>query len=487
MALLDVGNLASATIYLPLPSFGVTNMHVDICSDLLDASWAAEKLAAGSQDAKVINDYAVKHKTRLKLDLKGPGFDARTLEECVLIFQGGDEDDDRYQAIRDAAADYEDGLDTYAPLLPAIIDDYYANLINGAYDHYRSEAPEFYEEEMAKFPERRLGFHKSALSHRLGAASYVSMDGWVVPVSVPVDLFFKATEQKYRIDDFFSGDIFTIGGKSFARSDELVAYFPMSHYFKSRVCASLALRDDEDTWPWNLFDWRDSSFTHSPLDEAIAPPGSKAMQRKREHCLIHSSGTLVILDDGQFRHFLYDTEPLNQVAIKAVHENLSGLSLSLATMIGLSATPSCNWSILSDEDFEQLCYDVIFAHPKFDSDSIRKLGKSRSRDGGRDLEVHEIPLNRSAGPKKWIFQCKLVTDGSSLTGRKLQDVGDMLDSYSAEGFGVMTSTLIDATLYDKLDNVCGKRSVTQLHFSRLELERALVRLPAIRKCYFEKN
>jgi hypothetical protein len=74
-----------------------------------------------------------------------------------------------------------------------------------------------------------------------------------------------------------------------------------------------------------------------------------------------------------------------------------------------------------------------------------------------------------------------------LTGRKLQDVGDMLDSHAAEGFGVMTSALIDATLYDKLDGVCGKRSISQLHFSRLELERALVRLPAVRKCYFDRT
>jgi hypothetical protein len=72
----------------------------------------------------------------------------------------------------------------------------------------------------------------------------------------------------------------------------------------------------------------------------------------------------VILDDGQFRHFLYDTEPLSQIAIKTVHENLSGLAMSLTPLIGLSATPSCDWSTLSDEDFEQLCYDVIFAHPK---------------------------------------------------------------------------------------------------------------------------
>jgi hypothetical protein len=327
-------------------------MHVDICSDLLDASWAAEKLATGSQDAKVVNDYAIEHTTRLKLDLMRPSFDARTLEDCVLMFQGGDEDHNRYQGIRDAAADYEDDLDKYVPLLPEIIDDYYANLINGAYDHYRSEAPEFYEEEMGKFPERRVGFHKSALSHRLGAASFASMSGWLVPTSVPIDRFFELTEQKYRLGDFLVGNIFAIEGKSFVYSNDLVAYFPMGRYFKSRVCASFALRDDEDVWHSDLFDWSDSVFTHSPILEAIPADRSEELQPERERCLVHTAGILVILYDGQFRHFLYDTEPLSQVGIKAIHESLSGLAASFTPLIGLSATPSCDWSTLSDEDFE---------------------------------------------------------------------------------------------------------------------------------------
>ncbi len=76
------------------------------------------------------------------------------------------------------------------------------------------------------------------------------------------------------------------------------------------------------------------------------------------------------------------------------------------------------------------------------------------------------------------------TDGSSHTGRKVQDIGDMLDSYDVGGFGVMTSALIDATLYDKLDAVCEKRGIDQLNFSRLELERALAHDPAVRDRYF---
>jgi hypothetical protein len=50
----------------------------------------------------------------------------------------------------------------------------------------------------------------------------------------------------------------------------------------------------------------------------------------------------------------------------------------------------------------------------------------------------------------------------------------------------MTSAPIDATLYDKLDAVCGKRKVQQMNFSVLELERELLTKPLIRQRYFQK-
>lgn len=87
-------------------------------------------------------------------------------------------------------------------------------------------------------------------------------------------------------------------------------------------------------------------------------------------------------------------------------------------------------------------------------------------------------------PRKWIFQCKLVTKGSSLGATRLTDVGDMLEQYSAQGFGVITSAQMDATLYDKLDAICSKRGVEQYHLSVLELERALARNRRLRQKFF---
>ncbi|MFV8871282.1 hypothetical protein [Serratia fonticola] len=55
---------------------------------------------------------------------------------------------------------------------------------------------------------------------------------------------------------------------------------------------------------------------------------------------------------------------------------------------------------------------------------------------------------------------------------------------SVQGFGVMSSAPIDATLYDKLETVCGKHGVEQMNFSVLELELALFRHEFVRRRYF---
>jgi hypothetical protein len=192
---------------------------------------------------------------------------------------------------------------------------------------------------------------------------------------------------------------------------------------------------------------------------------------------------LIVLDDGEYRHVLYEVQPLNSVALKLLNRKMSSVAPIIGASIGLSHSPSLQWDKLSDEQFEQLCYDIIFSHPKFDSSTIRKFSRSRSRDGGRDIEVLDVPRSPGTKARKRIFQCKL-TGSKSLGASKVLDIGDMLEQYGAKGFGIMTSTLIDATLYDKLDKICGQRSIEQLNFSALELGRALVMNPVIRKRYF---
>lgn len=455
----DFRLLERVTVHIPLPSFGVTNSHIDLCGDLLDASWALERLAASAEriDTTVGDGY---HKPNITAVLHHPQHSLRdTLFDCALVFMEDDADPaetERLQDLRSQIADYEEALPTITPRVPDIVDWYFTNLM-AANGEFRSEAPDYYAEQMKAFPERRVGYFRSAYSITLAGPCYASNEGWVIDARIDVDRFLTTLGQHYRLSEFRRGEILSLPGGTFVHSDGQLVGFPVRRYFRSQVCALVALEEDDDIYVSGL---------------------------PTEDCFVHETGTLIFVNEGRFRHFLFDTKPLTLVAAKAVREAAAGMLENLSLAAGVPDKLSFEWASLSDEQFEQLCYDIIYANPKFDSDTIRKLGKSRSRDGGRDIEVREVRGWQRGNPRKWIFQCKLITNGTSLGATKLVDVGDMLDHTKAQGFGVMTSVLIDATLYDKLDSVCGKRDVEQYHFSVLELERAVARNPAIRKRYF---
>ena len=162
---------------------------------------------------------------------------------------------------------------------------------------------------------------------------------------------------------------------------------------------------------------------------------------------------------------------------------LEGVSAAVTGVADLNL----DWSSLSDEQFEQLCYDIIDAHPSYDSETIHKMGHSRSPDGGRDFVVHETLRWPVGQPRKWVFQCKLVTNGTSLGRTGMLDVGDMLEQYGAQGLGVMTSGRISPGLDDKLDSICAQRGVKLKLWSVYEISRVVARNPSLRRRYFEKS
>ena len=94
------------------------------------------------------------------------------------------------------------------------------------------------------------------------------------------------------------------------------------------------------------------------------------------------------------------------------------------------------------------------------------------------------PIAYREPSRKFVFQCKLVTSKKSLGKRDVPDIGDMLDQYDAEGFGIMTSTVIDATLFDAADAICKRRNISQKHFSSFEIERLLRQKSQLRAKFF---
>ncbi|MGR9461161.1 restriction endonuclease (plasmid) [Rhizobium leguminosarum] len=475
-------------VYVPLPTFGSTQSYRDICGDLLDASWAIERMAAHATSVRTEHPPGDYRCIRTVLTGPGPGiFEA--IADCGLLLRDIEDSEDdaeleELQSLRGQVYGYEDDLETFIPRAPEIIDWYFANL-HTANQELRYEAPEAWSNQMARFPERRLGFHRSGFSGVLGGSCYASRAGWLVPVAVGPVHFFLATEQKYRLNDFLPADFVIIDGEAFVHHEGLLVRFPSDCYFKSQVCAGLVNQDDEYAEPWSADPFR---ALRSPAAKTTAPMdistwgGVEGIPAPAEGCYLHETGTLVFVNDGHFLHFLYDVRPAPLQTAKVLREASAQVTEELSTATGAAPSLHCDWTSLDDEAFEELSYQLIFDNPKFNSDTIRKLGKSRSRDGGRDIVVYEATMG--VKPRKWIFQCKLVTNGSSLGATRLTDVGDMLEQYGAQGFGVITSAQMDATLYDKLDSICAKRGVDQYHLSVLELERALGRNRRVRQKFF---
>ena len=162
-------------------------------------------------------------------------------------------------------------------------------------------------------------------------------------------------------------------------------------------------------------------------------------------------------------------------------------SLEVSLRDGGSPAPVFDlaWETLDDELFEQLCYDYLYAQPLFDSSRLEKIGKSRSRDGGRDIVAWTNPAAPMFRPPvKYIFQCKHIKADASLTPKHFHSISDVIEQYGAGGYGVMCSGYIDATLHDRVDAIAAVRNIDVRKVDRFQLERFLSRRPHIVEKYF---
>ena len=138
---------------------------------------------------------------------------------------------------------------------------------------------------------------------------------------------------------------------------------------------------------------------------------------------------------------------------------------------------------LNADKFELLCYDILIKQHNLKVTDIRKIGNAYSRDGGRDIVFEGTDINEKS--ITWIAQCKLKSDKGSLGSSQVPNIRDMLDQYKAEGFCILTSGIIDATLHDRLDTLKEDKGFEVERWSYLEIERFLSDHPEIKARYFQ--
>lgn len=99
------------------------------------------------------------------------------------------------------------------------------------------------------------------------------------------------------------------------------------------------------------------------------------------------------------------------------------------------------------------------------------------------LHLSSLPGDWAARPAPVLVMAPLGKDKA--LGGKNVSVSDVVDQFGAGGFGVMTSGLIDATLYDKVEQIANNRSIDRDWWDQLRLERFLAENTDIKNRYFD--
>jgi len=406
-----------------------------------------------------------------------------------------DSDDDYHDLLDDLENEYLDfrhNLESRILKFPEIADFYLGNCVEGQQESANNcnNEEEYFRELHSKYPEQIHYFWRSFLSNEVGYDFYVSQESWIVPLGVDIkELLKRYGGFKNEVPDLEAAEYLSLlNCPPIAFNNKNLIIFSESQVYGAQKCAEYMWFESPECD--KIRDNMRAKIIQLGIDITTIPflLNSYINQENRtqiQKILLSIEGDVLIVQDRIAQYVLF---PKTLKKIKPEDgekylESISKLSESLRTLIGRTTDIACPWDKLDDNQFEELCYDVVNYHHQ--PSKILKMGKSRSRDGGRDIVFHTTG-RAGQPPVKWIVQCKLIRDGSSLAGSKVQ-VADPVAQYGAGGFCVMTSGVIDSTLYDKLEGVARNRDIEIDWWSRLELERFLARYTELRDRYFGKE
>lgn len=445
-----------------LPSIGVAGEHLSIAEDYGDALYVGELLNEFDPNVRAKRIYgSATQRAAICFTLRctRPEELAKTLCGLLPYFAPECFDEEEYeeerQAIYGRILDLTDGVPFRAVRFPDLADEYMLNRVNWmSYDLIGDGDASEWERHLPKQPECMFGFVRSSHSQSLKGECYCSPLAWAIQDTV---------ELPRLLEEY---------GNDSAEARRLLAAIRM-HDSKGSFISNgrVAVRTPDRLFdsPLNMLQKTGRAEGLNPFHFNLSADGSALF--------LHVPGWIIIDFDASTR--LLDQQQLEA----ALHENEQSTEI-LRACLGRPTDLRCNWAAVSDEDFELLCWDVLYECGQYEKSSLRKFGASRSRDGGRDLQADRILHARPA--ERFIFQCKRITTGRSLGATKIS-VSDVIDQYGAAGFGIMTCTTIDATLHDKLDAIRRNRGITTDLWDLLRIERFLGDHLHIRDRYFKRD
>ncbi|HLP89541.1 MAG TPA: hypothetical protein VK184_13240 [Nostocaceae cyanobacterium] len=383
--------------------------------------------------------------------------------------------------------DFRCNLENRKLNFPDIADSYWGNVMVGIHELGDETTHEIY----ARHPELKHYFFRSFISNNISYDFYVSEYCWIVPLDENIEVLLQSYGANYGqsidLEEAYFLSIINLPSLIFNKRN--VVKLPHRQLYQAQKCAEdiwnekFALEminkdgrilDIQDSKIREIYMLRKLSGTHLDISD---------LQKEIKKIFLSRDTNILVLCDNVCQYvFFWDS--IEKINYQDLELNFNQISQNTNSIISICKPSeiSCPWEKLDDEKFEQLCYDVIYSYYQLKPIHIRKMGKSRSRDGKRDIEFYTERPGKD--PVKWIAQCKLIRDGSSLTASKVQDIMDTLVQYEAKGFCIMTSGIIDSTLYDKLDKIKTTKRFKTSEWSKLELERFIANHPEIRNRYF---
>jgi hypothetical protein len=501
----DISKGLEFELSFPLSSIGYSSSRIDIIQDYAQVSFCCERIV---QYIKIIESgLVIRDKYYTDFKILCTATDVESLTNDLLYFSKmlsgelSEYDDIDRISFFDEISDFESSFHKQIFTFPDLINNYWANLINGAYweiasEYYESES-KFFNQTYKKFPEHRYMFWKSPQTKTFKDPIYFSTENWIIPPKtnlIEALKVYSGLEHDLIIEDADKIDFnnLTILVNSFTavyfnQKEQLIHSIKCTERVLSKIDNKTEvkknIRIDNEEIQINIF-------------------GERSYQRKRRLKNRHTDsiqidetkikfqlsefGDVIIVEYESFYYIFFSNDILTFEQIKELNTHLYPVYSKTLDLINISISEKCNWVELNDDTFEELCYDILFCHPLFDSSTIQKMGKSRSRDGGRDIVI-KTKKTPTKEQELYIFQCKYFSESKSLSASKISNAGNVIMQYGAKGYGVFTTTVIDSTLYDMLEGF--KRNIkidTSLCWSKYELERYLNRHQMIKNKYFKK-
>ncbi len=438
-------------IEIPLSSIGVTNNNIDIASDYAWALFAGEELYKICSSVKMGFNQD-KHQYAIVFSVEPENID-KLAAKLLWLAKGFEDFED--EDFSEAGNDFEASLLSFPVVhFPELADSFMANYLPWVEWQIEDEEREkLYKEH----PTWRYHFWKSFASQQFGVDLYSSPYAWIVPSPFDVRLLlpflgWESNKNEIHLKDAFT---FRINNEPLVLvGQEAVVHLP---YY----CMNKAI----ECWWWGLKYTGKKQFEGSikSLERYEQKSGLQLvdglefrdyLSEQEFQWYMSNDGSIVVAELEQVKFLLFPDvgDKVSQSTLTSYFSIVEETHAKLKDILGFNRLVHLNWELFDDEKFEELCYDILSRCDRFDSSSIRKMGKSRSRDGGRDIEIWT--RRRYGKPsEKWIYQCKFSSKtDSSLSGSKIT-ISDVIDQYEADGFGIMTNLVIDSTLYDKLDGI----------------------------------